>query len=1042
MYKVVLTNYGNTQISNKVVLDGVILLADYIANISSVTSVAGYSVKLDIPARGNVKDKIGNILIRDDTSNTYIAKTILFYKNVNSEKKIIAGFSQNTAIINKSSKSVNLFLSFDFSSFTNGFQFALVQAGFSPASQNVDGLVHIEDPDVEFDDSYSVYSKVQIDNKLASYAQTSAIPTKTSQLTNDSNYINKHQSIKTINNNSLVGTGNITINQGEYNKINTISVNSTNQIPDSNKNVNITVPTKVSQLDNDLGFITSGVVPTNYVTVNTAQNITAAKTFKNSTDTTKIDGKEIVISGTSDFLRDYDILEVVADVPIINKLSSSNLSYDDNNVSVGYHREYHTLESADTGSRVDYSKGILLRSEYSGTGGNDPSSEYSIYIASQHTRADYNLGGIYIRHLQKGEDNVIQPENIISIDESGINFSRTTYFDWSVYLKDEIYTNPYNLQLSTDNISYESLSDYVKQASLYYNRANSVITATSDTVIEPSSNNTISLGTSTNGFRNIYACGGSETNSIIIGYDTSSMTDDAVIIPSVGSTCYVGTTSNHFMGGYIDNIYSKNITVSNEGQLSVYGNTDTNGIKLCNDSDQTNYAMIHGDSHLGNSADQESGNLGYASIVLDYYANNQKRASIVSHCEFIEGGSYPEYSMYPVSHTGSSGSFSLGTSANRFSNIYAYSIYGTLHGNATSATTADSATKATQDGNGNTISSYYCTLSTAQTISGKKTFDGNNVDFILKDNERNISFRYSPTYQSWTWITCYNETNNNNIKLHFTNNNKDVIQLTHTCTSTSSNNVQRVSSLVTGPSVDNVWQLGAVNKRLSNIYTTTLSLTHYAVTNGTYHPSKLSVGGYGIQSDSSICPSSNGGSNLGNGDCKWETVYTNNLGTSGYPVETMHISGGHANKHIVIDNSGGEPTIAPDTTNYGYLGTSSKHWFTAYINDLHIGSNGDSLLAYIANSLSGHNSTITNIGSIRVIRISVTNKDSDSTIFSAGSNVSGYTIYQGSIANGTFNYKSSALTGTWKLLSELMTPSGINSDTYTGSLYAIAIRIA
>ena len=41
---------------------------------------------------------------------------------------------------------------------------------------------------------------------------------------------------------------------------------------------------------------------------------------------------------------------------------------------------------------------------------------------------------------------------------------------------------------------------------------------------------------------------------------------------------------------------------------------------------------------------------------------------------------------------------------------------GSLSGNATSAT------KATQDGSGNTITSYYCTLSTNQTISGVKTF--------------------------------------------------------------------------------------------------------------------------------------------------------------------------------------------------------------------------------------------------------------------------------------------------------------------------------
>lgn len=979
MYKVVLTNYGNTQISNKVVLDGVILLADYVANISTITSVAGYSVKLDIPARGNVKDKIGNILIRDDSTNTYTAKTILFYKNVNAEKKIIAGFSQNTAIINKSSNSVNLFLSFDFSSFTNGFQFALVQAGFSQASQNVDGLVHIEDPNVEFDDSYSVYSKVQIDNKLSSYAQTSDIPTKVSQLDNDSNFINQHQSIKTINNQSLVGTGNITISQGEYNKINTISVNSTNQVPDSNKNVNIIVPTKTSQLTNDSGFITDGTGATNYVTVDTAQDITAAKTFKNNTDTTKIDGKEIIISGTSDFFTDYNTQATVTNVPIINKLSSDGLSYDNNNVSLNYHREYHSFQSG-TGTRLDYSKGILLRSEYSGTGGNDPSSEYSIYIASQHTHKDYNLGGIYFRYLSKGEDNVIQPENIISINDSGVSFNDTTNFDRYVYLNSNTYVNPDNLRLSNADISYMSLTDYVKQASLYYNRANSVITATSNTVIEPNSNNTISLGTSTNGFRNIYTCGGSGTNSIIIGYDTSSMTDDAVIIPSVGSNCYVGTTSNHFMGGYIDNIYSKNIAVSNEGQLSVYGNTDINGIKLCNNSDQTNYAVVHGDSLWNSSENQETGNLGYANIVLDYYANNKKRASIVNHCEFVEGGSYPQYSTYPVSHTGSSGSFSLGTSDNKFSNIYANSIHGTLYGNASTATSAD------QDGNGNTISSYYCTLSTEQDISGIKKFRGNLYALGFQD-DKGIRFGDGETSVAYTRIV--GETVRSDecaLRQHYYVNNKLKNSIQTTCD--SNGNLTTITKLGrNGSATTSTWTIGSES-------------------------------------------------------CKLKHLYVDDIGSIAAPVKTMHISGGHANKHIVIDTSGTEPTIAPSATNYGFLGTSAKHWFKAYINNLSIGSNGDSLLTYIVNSLSGTNSTNTAIGSIRVIRITVNNKDSDITIFSAGSNVSGYTIYQGSLANGSFNYQTSTLTGTWKLLSALMTPSGVSDETYSGNLYAIAIRVA
>lgn len=752
MYNIVLTNYGNTQISNKVILDGVILSSDYISNISTVTSVTGYSVKLDIPARGNVKDKIGNILIRDDSTNTYTAKTILFYKNVNSEKKIISGFSQNSAIINKLNKAINLFLSFDFSVFTNGFQFVLVQAGFSQASQNVDGLVHIEDPNIEFDDSYSVYSKVQIDNKLSSYAQTSDIPTKTSQLDNDSNFITQHQSIKTINNQSLVGTGNIAISQGEYNKINTISVNDTNQTPDSNKNVNIIVPTKTSQLTNDSGFITDGTGATNYVTIDTVQDITAAKTFKNAADTTKIDGKEIIISGTETYNvsgagagTNYPNSPSSVTATTETKIDHNTISYNGN--SIGYYRDYYPtqVQSSDP-AYVSYNDGIEIKTKPHDTvfcTGDIIHSWFRLTLSNSDN--DSYFSGLKLVGCSTSDDVQDISENPIF----AIN-AQESYFNTIVKFNDIVIAEEDYLRLKlngTGDLYY--ISEYVKQASLYYNRANSVITATSDTVLEPGSNNTISLGTSTNKFSNIYA-----------------------------------TTFN--------------------GDLS------------------------------GN-------------------ASSATTATNADHAISADAATTADHAI-----------------------------------SADSATTANSATKATQDGNGNTISSYYCTLSTEQTISGKKIFDGGNVDFVLGDNNRNISFRYSPDYDSWTSITCYNSISSNYITLHFTNNNTDVIQLTHTCTSESVNNIQKVKSLVTKPSVDNVWQLGSLNKRLSNIYTTELSLTSYAVTNGTYHPYTLSTGNYGIHSDSDICPISGNHNNLGNEQCQWGRIYVGFVGSYDYPVASTY----------------------------------------------------------------------------------------------------------------------------------------------------------
>ena len=858
MYNIVLTNYGNTQISNKVILDGVILLSDYISNISTVTSVTGYSVKLDIQARGNVKDKIGNILIRDDSSNTYTAKTILFYKNVNSEKKIIAGFSQNSAIINKLNKAINLFLSFDFSVFTNGFQFALVQAGFSQASQNVDGLVHIEDPNVDFDDSYSVYSKIQIDNKLLSYAQTSSIPTKTSQLDNDSNFITQHQSIKTINNQSLVGTGNIAISQGEYNKINTISVNSTNQAPDSNKNVNIIVPTKTSQLTNDSGFITDGTGATNYVTIDTVQDITAAKTFKNGTDTTKIDGKEIIISGTETYNveqnPDFPDTPTSATATIETKIDNNTISCNGN--SIGYYRNYYLMFDQPSMQTVPYHcDGIEIKSKsYDSIWSNTDDKQhewYSLTVSSHDINASHNLN--YIEGLaftsNRIRDNYAGDEEngrgvLFAISKGGayfntsVNFNLTTHFDSEVQFSSSVYLYQDNLFISDGNSpTSETIADYVKQASLYYNRANSVITATSDTAIEPRSNDTISLGTSTNKFSYIYA-----------------------------------TTFNGDLNG-------------NASSATTATNAD--------------HAI---------SAD--------------------------------------------------------------------------------SATTANSATTATQDGNGNTISSYYCTLSTEQTITGIKQFNGNLYALGYQD-DKGIRFGDNATSVSYPRIVGETvSTTQCALRQHYYVNSELKGSIQTTCDSTGN--------------LTTITKVGRSGNNTSSVWT------------------------------------------LGSDTSKLKQIYTDNIGSTSAPVKTMYISGNNTSYYIAIDNSGqnSEPTIAPSATNYCSLGTSSKHWYNAYINNLYIGTSGNSLINFIINSLSGSNSTNTSVGSIRVIKISVTNKGSDITIFSAGSNVSGYTIYQGSIANGTFNYKSSALTGTWKLLSELMTPSGLGGDTYTGSLYAIAMRVA
>ena len=169
MFPVTLTAYGQSLISNVVNIDKIVLVYETV-NIESVSSLAPYLPALfEEDACGNLKNNIGNVYIRDlrDDSTSYQANTILFCKYDGSELKPVAGYSQDTPIVKKSDNQIlSVYLSFDFSVFTNGFLFASIQAGYSTAAHNTDGLLHLEDPNIESDDTYSVYSKPQADALL------------------------------------------------------------------------------------------------------------------------------------------------------------------------------------------------------------------------------------------------------------------------------------------------------------------------------------------------------------------------------------------------------------------------------------------------------------------------------------------------------------------------------------------------------------------------------------------------------------------------------------------------------------------------------------------------------------------------------------------------------------------------------------------------------------------------------------------------------------------------------------------------------------
>ena len=96
------------------------------------------------------------------------------------------------------------------------------------------------------DDTLSEDSTNPVQNKVI----TAALPTKVSQLENDANYLTKHQNLKTINNQSLVGSGNITITGGSGESVTVdAELSEESENPVQNKIITKALNDKVSQVE-------------------------------------------------------------------------------------------------------------------------------------------------------------------------------------------------------------------------------------------------------------------------------------------------------------------------------------------------------------------------------------------------------------------------------------------------------------------------------------------------------------------------------------------------------------------------------------------------------------------------------------------------------------------------------------------------------------------------------------------------------------------------------------------------------------------------
>ena len=154
----------------------------------------------------------------------------------------------------------------------------------------------------------------------------------------------------------------------------------------------------------------------------------------------------------------------------------------------------------------------------------------------------------------------------------------------------------------------------------------------------------------------------------------------------------------------------------------------------------------------------------------------------------------------------------------------------------------------------------------------------------------------------------------------------------------------------------------------------------------------------------------------------------------------MCISGGNGSHYITIDNSGGEPTIAPDTSNYCYLGTKSKHWYNAYINNIYVGSNlyiGSNNVNLPPITAAG----ITNIGSIQFLRVAIP-ANTKTGLINAGTplSASSYTLNTVTATPG-YTYLGFRISqnpsGTWVTLTDMYYYNDGSSASHT---YVLAYK--
>lgn len=1139
-----LTSYGSS-LRGSVKIDGFVLTsvyynADEIYLLDVISDLTYSDLYFDeTNCQGNVyPDGGGRVRVKDDSDSEYVAYSMLFYTNYESEKKIVAVLTsdQNDYVISKNSDAINKFINLDLSVFQYGVSFSSYVSGSRIATQNSDGLLHIDDPNTSIDDSYSVYSKSQVDGLVSNFVESSDIPTNVSAFQNDAGYISQ---IKTINNQSLIGTGNITITAGsDYATY--IGNSAENYVAYSNN---------VASGGKALLPYADASDSTGYVDLGNSANRWRAAYIK---DTIHLYDNSARISGQTNLLRLHaqngsnTWTSITTDI-ISNQLriysytgstSTNHITHDlidatpsgvslyDNHVNIAstettFNKNVDLVLAKDTNTYI-YSGNILSGNDYRHWWANydQVSMSYtSISISmTEETSADSTLE-VPINELSSvipfGKLIVGASDYSISIGVTSVTDSLKDLIesdsispsDSHIFLCFDSST-PTNIigvvicaesnqgQTTSENLMFFIPSDDLEIVDYQYNPSQGIyfIVNSSDSYslnndyyfyysiiskkrirdyLDNKIESRINQGV-TNAEYSTYA-------SQVGVYGANNDTDYPLIFTSsvtssiyglIYKNVYTDTSNDLYYNPSTNTLtcstFSGNLTGNVTGNVT--GNADSaSKLKLLGNNTDESYPIVFAESVNTNTAVAFSKSL-YTDNVSNFSLKYNPNKNIcycdtfngafelpsTSSVRFFsnatnfytkitqgQGSTQSEISIsgYDSDNTRQStlviannsvssgtsavlpslGSWGLGSSAYRWKNVYADFFNGTPvipQGNASwNSSTHVWSVSCTPALTSLTLGSIICVyFSTSNSYSGSM-LDVNGL------GAKTIYIRSGVTAGT-TVNTSW--PNGSYVLLRYNGTYWYVLNTNSYPTSTASGTTNII------PSADNSYDLGSSSYRWNNLYTYYVGDSSTKVQYGYFNYCSISTLRNGSNSNlatlttAGIIPTTDSTSSTTGFD----------LGSSSYKWKCLYISGGHSNRHIIIDNSGGEPTIRPDRTNYGYLGTSSYHWYDAYINNLYVGQSAVPLPP-----ISGRSNT--QLGSIQFLRVAIP-VNTTTGIVSAGTALSSssYTLMlvtASTNVSALIFRNNTEPSGTWTTLTDMYYYNTGSSLIYT---YVLAYKSA